>query len=173
MSLAVKIFNDLWANGALTALLVVIYLLIKEIIKQLKAKHKYVHTVRALDEAERFAGIIIPELAKMSSMSNSDRKAEAIKFVSMKLMNHDIAIDHKTISAIVEKIYQYMKSEGHLDIDKPKVTSAPDKMPKSELDKVTEPNVHPTSEDIKKQIMSKPASNEATKGSVAHVLPTK
>lgn len=63
-----------------------------------------------LSSADKLAGMIVPELAVMSGLSNSDRKTEAIKFVTNNLNKEGIDLNSAAISAAVESAYQLYKS---------------------------------------------------------------
>ncbi|WP_054660005.1 hypothetical protein [Secundilactobacillus kimchicus] len=59
--------------------------------------------VRTLQIADDLAATIVPELALMSTLSNEERKAEAIKFINRKLSLLDLQLTEETVSAKVEK----------------------------------------------------------------------
>lgn len=141
-NMLIKVINDAWGKGILTGFLVILYLWSKHMIPLIEKRFKNKHVNSALNATERFAGMIIPEVAKMSSLSNSDRKAEAVRFVSMQLMKHGFDVSHKSIDCIVEKVYQYMKGVGHLDIDKPKSTLDPTQMTPEQISKLTPPDAN-------------------------------
>ncbi|KRK47355.1 hypothetical protein GPK34_09425 [Secundilactobacillus kimchicus] len=65
--------------------------------------------VRTLQIADDLAATIVPELALMSTLSNEERKAEAIKFINRKLSLLDLQLTEETVSAKVEKAYQEFK----------------------------------------------------------------
>ncbi|WP_164511307.1 phage holin, LLH family [Levilactobacillus mulengensis] len=103
-----------------TVILIVAYYVLHPLVQ---AKLKTLHNTRlqqALKLTDQLATIIVPEIAVMSNLGKSERKDEAIRFVTSKLNNHGITLSPSVVSAAVENAYQLYKhlvaGDQHLDL---------------------------------------------------------
>ncbi|MFT8908749.1 MAG: phage holin, LLH family [Lentilactobacillus diolivorans] len=61
--------------------------------------------LQALKLADELAGVIIPELAKMTELAPQQRKAEAIQFINQHLKTLGLSLTDETLAAKVEQAY--------------------------------------------------------------------
>ncbi|GAD17751.1 hypothetical protein ABC628_11775 [Lentilactobacillus otakiensis] len=74
----------------------------------IQAKLQTIHNtqkLQALKLADELAGVIIPELAKLTELEPQQRKAEAIQFINQHLKTLGLSLTDETIAAKVEQAY--------------------------------------------------------------------
>lgn len=106
-----------------------IYALLRPLIKAKIATQKDERTKHDLEIADNYAAAIVAEMAVMAPLSNSDRKAEAVKYVVNAMQNLGKSISTETAGAKVEAAYQSYKSNGgdvHKDIASTPAAADPD-----------------------------------------------
>jgi hypothetical protein len=101
-----------------------IYALLRPLVKAKIATQKDERTKHDLEIADNYAAAIVAEMAVMAPLSNSDRKAEAVKYVVNAMQNLGKSISTETAGAKVEAAYQAYKVAGG-DNHAPVVTPAP------------------------------------------------
>ncbi|MFT8907918.1 MAG: phage holin, LLH family [Lentilactobacillus diolivorans] len=99
-----------WADstGLLTftaTILLVLYHLAHPLIKAKLQKEQRTQKLQTLRIADNLAGIIIPEMARMTTLDNQQRKLEAISFINRKLHLLGLSLTDETISAKIESAY--------------------------------------------------------------------
>lgn len=107
-------FQWLDSNGVIAFLgttLFMFYKLFHPLTQAKLKEEKSSLTKRTLEIADDLAATIVPELAIMSTLSNEQRKEEAMKFVNRKLHLLDLRLTEETVSAKVEKAYQQFKND--------------------------------------------------------------
>ncbi|WP_407886071.1 hypothetical protein [Levilactobacillus sp. N40-8-2] len=121
------VFSWLQSTGVVAFLIVVIpavYKLAKPLLDKKIATEKNVHLKQSLEVGEKLADAVVPEMAVMAGLSKTDRKKEAIRFVSSRLTAKGLDVDPMIVSSLVEKSYQAYKVVGG-DNHAPKITPAP------------------------------------------------
>ncbi|WP_367377261.1 phage holin, LLH family [Levilactobacillus cerevisiae] len=106
-----------------------IYALLRPLVKAKIATQKDERTKHDLEIADNYAAAIVAEMAVMAPLSNSDRKAEAVKYVVNAMQNLGKSISTETAGAKVEAAYQSYKSNGgdvHKDIASTPAAADPD-----------------------------------------------
>ncbi len=86
--------------------------LVKPLWQKKITTEKNNHVKQALEVGLKFANAVVPELAVMVSLSKSDRKKEAVRFVGAQLTANGFDVDTQTIEALVEQAYQAYKAAG-------------------------------------------------------------
>lgn len=112
-------FSDL--SGVIVFLLVTIpalYKLIKPLIEAKIATEKNTNVKQHMEAGLKIANAIVPEMAVMAGLSDSDRKKEAIRFVNAQLQAKGINLDVSLIAGLVEQAYQYYKNTLKGDVHK-------------------------------------------------------
>ncbi|WP_283680460.1 hypothetical protein [Lentilactobacillus sp. Marseille-Q4993] len=104
------------------------YQLIKPLWEKKILTERNSHTKQSLELGLKFADAIVPEMAILESLSKSDRKKEAIRFVNNQLKSNGLDIDISAVSGLVEQAYQAYKIKGG-DNHAPKSTSMPENVP--------------------------------------------
>ncbi|MDP0463949.1 hypothetical protein Q7313_10380, partial [Shouchella rhizosphaerae] len=90
------VFN--WLNNAgvfafLMVLIPAVYKLLKPLLTRKVQTEKNTHVKQALEVGLNLANTIVPEMAVMASLSLSDRKKEAIRFVNSQLTANGFDLD--------------------------------------------------------------------------------
>lgn len=99
-----------------------IYALLRPLIKAKIATQKDERTKHDLEIADNYAAAIVAEMAVMAPLSNSDRKAEAVKYVVNAMQNLGKSISTGTAGAKVEAAYQNYKNNVGGDVHKATTT---------------------------------------------------
>ncbi|EEI72648.1 putative phage holin, LL-H family [Lentilactobacillus hilgardii ATCC 27305] len=105
-------FNWAQAAGVLWLIAAVIGTIYKQLHPLITTKinsEKNGQVKQALQLADQLAAVIVPEMAVMAGLSKAERKKEAIRFLSDKLMANGFKISQETLSATIEKAYQEYK----------------------------------------------------------------
>lgn len=103
-----------WSNATeittfLITALIAVYEIIHPLIKVKIKNEKNQEKIQTLKIADDLASTIVPELEVMVSLPKSERKKEAIKFITKRLSMLELSLTEETIAAKVEKEYQSYK----------------------------------------------------------------
>lgn len=150
-------FNVSYLSSVVVFLLAVIpalYKLLKPILEAKVKTEKNAHIKQDLEVGLKIANAVIPEMSVMAGLSDSDRKKEAIRFVTAQLQAKGINLDVSLIEGLVEQAYQYYKNTLKGDVHK--IASVPQE-PQAPVE--AQPSVEPA-KDAAQPVSQAPAQSD-------------